>query len=83
VTKVYAVGADPYWSVNIKRGILSLMNLDLNAENPVPVDASVAKSFMNMVRPDYNTMTTKTSYRVVEVIIYTLLMLNYMNHFEY
>ena len=69
VTKVYAIDTDPYWSVNIKRGIISLMNLDLNVENPAPVESSISKSFMGVVSSDYSTMSAKTVYRVIEVNI--------------
>ena len=67
VTKVYAMSYDPYWSVNIKRGIVSMMNLDLNVENPVKMDSISAKSFMNVVSTEYNIMSEKLTYRVVEV----------------
>ena len=73
VTKLYAVGSDPYWSVNIKRGIISMLNLDLNAENPVAVESSMSRSFINMVRPDYSIMSSKMTYRVVEVFFILLL----------
>ncbi|KAK2155031.1 hypothetical protein LSH36_251g05012 [Paralvinella palmiformis] len=66
VTKVYAMSSDPYWSVNIKRGVVSMMNLDLNIENPVQADSIPSKAFMNVVSPDYNIMSTKSTYRVVE-----------------
>ena len=67
VTKVYAVAVDPYWSVNIKRGIISLMNLDLNIENPAPVASDVMQPFMEVISSDYNTMSAKTAYKVIEV----------------
>ena len=67
MTKVYAMSSDPYWSVNIKRGVVSMMNLDLNIENPVQADSIPSKAFMNVVSPDYNIMSAKSTYRVVEV----------------
>jgi L-fucose mutarotase/ribose pyranase (RbsD/FucU family) len=73
VTKVYAISSDPYWSVNIKRGIISLMNLDLNIANPVAMESSMSKSFMGVINSDYNTMSEKSVYRVIEVNYITLL----------
>lgn len=67
VTKVYAVSMDPYWSVNIKRGIISLMNLDLNIQNPAPVSSEAMRPFVDVISSDYNTMSEKTAYKVIEV----------------
>ena len=58
---------EPYWSVNVKRGLLSFMQLDLMEEERVRVDPDELRILnkLNIATPP--TRSPNKAYRVMEV----------------
>ena len=63
---------DPYWSVNIKRGLLSFMQLDLMEEERVRVDSDELRILnkLNIATPPNR--SPNKAYRVMEVSSFSL-----------